>query len=75
MNKFLLTTSLHPIEGLFWGAGKAGVVVGVAAMILVGLLWWMYRSHKQLADMERRIEAMESTPSRPSAAPITPQRK
>jgi len=69
---FLLTS--HPIEGLFLGSGKAGVVVGVAAMILIGLLIWVIRAHRQLNQMEQRLEGMERNEHRTTATPITPKK-
>lgn len=71
--KNFLFTALHPIEGLFFGAGKAGVVVGVAALILIGLLLWIWSAHRQLNALEKRVEAATNSPSE-EAAPITPQR-
>lgn len=72
MATFLLLTP-HPIEGLFLGSGKAGVVVGVAAMILVGLLIWMFRAHRQLNRMDERLTSMEHNPKGAKGTPITPK--
>jgi len=72
MKNFSLT-ALHPIEGVFFGAGKAGVVVGVAALILIGLLLWIWSAHRQLNALEKRLDAASENPSH-EAAPITPQR-
>lgn len=71
--KNILLTALHPIEGLFFGAGKAGVVVGVAALILIGLLLWIWSAHRQLNALEKRIDAAAINASQ-EAEPITPQR-
>lgn len=69
---FLFT--VHPIEGLFLGSGKAGVVVGVAAMILIGLMLWMIRAHRQLNQMEERLAAMERNEDRAVSSAITPKK-
>ncbi len=69
----LMLTVTHPIEGLFFGAGKAGVVVGVAAMILIGLLLWIWSAHRKLNALEQRIEEVAQTPAQ-ETAPITPHR-
>lgn len=66
-------SALHPIEGLFFGAGKAGVVVGVAALIFLGLLAWMWAAHRKLNAMQRRLDQIEHS-SATSPTPITPQR-
>lgn len=42
----------NPIEGFFFGSGKAMVVAGVAVIILIGLGLWMMR-------MEKRIQALD----------------
>ena len=70
-----LTIAPHPIEGLFLGAGKAGVVVGVAALILIGLLLWMAQAGRRLNALESRLEAAEQRPNPTnSSPPITPKR-
>lgn len=75
MHLELLSADLHPIEGLFLGAGKAGVVVGVAALILIGLLLWMAQAGRRLNALETRLEAAEQRPARANAStPITPKR-
>ena len=70
-----LTIAPHPIEGLFLGAGKAGVVVGVAALILIGLLLWMAQAGRRLNALEARLKEAEQRPNRSnSTPPITPKR-
>ena len=73
MHLELLSAAPHPIEGVFLGAGKAGVVVGVAAIILIGLLLWMAQAGRRLKALETRLETAEQWPSNAST-PITPKR-
>ena len=44
------------MEGLFFGAGGAGVVVAVASTILIGLALWMWRAERRLSELERDIK-------------------
>jgi hypothetical protein len=76
MNKVLfLTSNASAMDDLFLGSGKAGVVVGVAAIILVGLLLWVLRAHRQLTALEKRLdEAERRQTAAANSSPITPQR-
>lgn len=75
MTTSFLLAAVHPLEGVFLGSGKAGVVVGVAALILLGLLGWMWRAHRRLASLEQRITAAEAaSENRKNVSPIAPQR-
>lgn len=51
-----LILNAHPLEGLFFGSGKAMVVVAVAATVLIGLAVWMWRAEKRLGRMESEWE-------------------
>lgn len=53
MNTLLLS------ESVFLGSGKAGVVLAVAGVVLVGLLVWMIWAERRLAQLERKINANE----------------
>lgn len=42
-------------ESVFFGSGKAGVVLAVAGVVLVGLLVWMLWAERRLSQLERKI--------------------
>ena len=53
----------NPLEGWFFGSGKAYVVVGVAGLILVGMAWWLFRAETRLRGMEKMLNSKKNPPS------------
>ena len=51
---------VNPIEGFFFGSGKAHVVTGVALIILAGLAMSLWK-------MDRRLRRLESEQHDPKA--------
>jgi hypothetical protein len=47
------------LERVFFGSGKAGVVLAVAAVILLGILIWIGRAQIRLRQLESRSEEWE----------------
>ena len=50
----------NPLEGWFFSSGKAYVVVGVAALILFGMAWWLFRAEARLRVMERILDSKKN---------------
>ena len=46
---------LLDLEGIFFAAGKAPVVLGVAVIIIIGLGYWMIKMDKKLSNLEDQI--------------------
>jgi len=42
-------------ESVFFGSGKAAVVLAVAGVVLVGFLVWMLWAERRLSRLERKI--------------------
>lgn len=53
----------HPLEGWFFGSGKAYVVLAVTAIILIGLGFWMWRAEARLKSMEKKLESTKNNTS------------
>lgn len=47
---------LLDLEGIFFAAGKAPIVLGVAIIILIGIGVWMIRMDKKLSNLEAQID-------------------
>jgi hypothetical protein len=47
---------LIDLDGIFFAAGKAPVVLGVAVIIIVGLGVWMVKMDKKLSNLEDSID-------------------
>jgi|TARA_Y100000385_G_scaffold249013_1_gene270085 hypothetical protein len=45
----------HPLEGWFFGSGKALVVLAVALILLVGFGLWMWRAEARLKSLETKL--------------------
>lgn len=58
---------INPLEGFFFGSGKAMVVAGVAIIILIGLGLWLFRMEsrlKRLNDaLDERLNDAQNQPS------------
>jgi cytochrome oxidase assembly protein ShyY1 len=52
----------NPIEGFFFGSGKAMVVAGVAVLILIGLGLWMMRMEKRIQALDKLTEERLKAP-------------
>lgn len=59
----LFTLQAHPLEGLFFGSGKAPVVLGVLLIMLLGFVWWMWRTEKRVQRMEDSIQQHQKAKS------------
>lgn len=58
----------NPIEGFFFGSGKAMVVAGVAVIILIGLGLWMMRMEKRIQALDKLTEEqLKSSQQSPKA--------
>ena len=49
---------VNPIEGFFFGSGKAMVVTGVALIILIGMGFWMFAMEKRIARMNEHVDEL-----------------
>ncbi|MGA1374115.1 MAG: CcmD family protein [Flavobacteriales bacterium] len=49
-------------ESVFLGSGKAGVVLAVAGVVLIGLLAWMLWAERRLTRLERKINPPSNRP-------------
>lgn len=58
-----ITLQAHQLEGLFFGSGKAPVVLGVVLIILLGFTWWMWRTEKRVQRMEDSINQRKGVKS------------
>lgn len=47
-------------ESVFFGSGKAGVVLAVAGVVLIGLLAWMLWAERRLNRLEKTIQGLDS---------------
>ncbi len=47
---------INPLEGFFFGSGKAMVVAGVALIILAGLGYWLVRMETRLQRMNDSLD-------------------
>jgi type IV secretory pathway TrbD component len=57
MNALLsILIQAHPLEGWFFGSGKAMVVLAVALILLVGFGLWMWRAESRLKTMEAKLK-------------------
>lgn len=58
----LLSILLQPtaLEKVFFGSGKAYVVLAVAVVILLGILFWIGRAQMRLRDLESRAEEWDN---------------
>ena len=58
----------NPIEGFFFGSGKAMVVAGVAVIILIGLGLWMMHMEKRIQALDKLTEEqLKSSQQSPKA--------
>jgi hypothetical protein len=53
----------HPLEGWFFGSGKALVVLAVALILLIGFGLWMWRAESRLKKMEAKLNQKTSRES------------
>ena len=53
----------HPLEGWFFGSGKALVVLAVALILLIGFGLWMWRAVARLKKMEAKLNQKTSRES------------
>jgi len=53
----------HPLEGWFFGSGKALVVLAVALILLIGFGLWMWRAESRLKKMEAKLNQKTSSES------------
>ena len=53
----------HPLEGWFFGSGKALVVLAVALILLIGFGLWMWRAEAILKKMEAKLNQKTSRES------------
>ena len=53
----------HPLEGRFFGSGKALVVLAVALILLIGFGLWMWRAEARLKKMEAKLNQKTSRES------------
>ena len=53
----------HPLEGWFFGSGKALVVLAVALILLIGFGLWMWRAEARLKKMEAKLNQKTSRES------------
>lgn len=63
----LLLLQAHPLEGFFFGSGKAMVVAGVGVIIVIGIGIW-------LATMEWRLRSLSDRLNRKHQDQNTPVR-
>jgi len=49
---------ISPLEGFFFGSGKAMVVAGVALIILIGMGFWMFAMEKRIARMNEHVDEL-----------------
>ena len=61
INSFLVQS--HPLEGWFFGSGKALVVLAVALILLIGFGLWMWRAEARLKKMEAKLNQKTSRES------------
>ncbi len=58
---------INPLEGFFFGSGKALVVAGVAIIILIGLGLWLFRMESRLQRLndalDERLNDAQNQPS------------
>jgi hypothetical protein len=58
---------INPLEGFFFGSGKAMVVAGVAIIILIGLGLWLFRMESRLQRLndalDERLNDAQNQPS------------
>jgi hypothetical protein len=58
---------INPLEGFFFGSGKAMVVAGVAIIILIGLGLWLFRMESRLQRLndalDQRLNDAQNQPS------------
>ena len=47
---------INPLEGFFFGSGKAMVVAGVAIIILIGLGLWLFRMESRLQRLNDALD-------------------
>lgn len=47
---------LLDLEGIFFAAGKAPVVLGVAVIIIIGLGVWMVKMDNKISDLEDQLD-------------------
>ena len=59
MNWHSILLQSSGLERVFFGSGKAGVVLAVAAVILLGILIWIGRAQIRLRQLESRAEEWE----------------
>jgi len=59
MNWFSILLQSTALERVFFGSGKALVVLAVSATILLGILVWIGRAQIRLRDLESRAEDWE----------------
>jgi len=49
---------ISPLEGFFFGSGKAMVVTGVALIILIGIGFWLVAMEKRIARMNEYVDEL-----------------
>lgn len=58
---------INPLEGFFFGSGKAMVVAGVAIIILIGLGLWLFLMESRLQRLndalDERLNDAQNQPS------------
>lgn len=61
----ILFLQATPMEEVFFGSGKAWVVLAVGATILLGLVGWIWRAQIRLKELEQHIKAMNAEQMKP----------
>ena len=51
---------LLDLEGIFFGSGKAPVVLGVALIILFGIAMWMWIMDKRISNLEDQNDNLDN---------------
>jgi len=61
----ILFLQATPMEAVFFGSGKAWVVLAVGATILLGLVGWIWRAQIRLKELEQRMKSMDAEQTKP----------
>lgn len=51
-----LILQVNPLEGFFFGSGKAMVAAGVIIIIMLGLAIWMFRMESRMNRLNQRLD-------------------
>jgi|GEM_PF-283748 hypothetical protein len=58
LNVLQYLLQISPLEGFFFGSGKAMVVTGVALIILIGMGLWLFAMEKRIARMNEHVDEL-----------------